>query len=404
MQGVARAFPAFLLSRFMSPKPGGWLPGVWSEVQCKPEELSEEFWQATKPHRNDFERLGFTACGFSKARGTLDPMVRDSGVVVYLDPTRRHVGHLIYNRIHSQKSGREINRIIISFMAAFEDFALACTNGKGGFDPATTRKVFRLDSYDVVAIHQEFLRQLQPCQGVPREFKEFESLKDWLDSRQIADFEDHVRRKLFILMSDSEVESAKQRLVHGQAAAPGARRRLSPTAVVWIALCGLILVLQHYKGHSHANRGTIVYRGQEFKTRKAFASYEDYKDDPDNLEASELGRIEQAMISAKVPTSFSSRAELDHFLIHDMKFPGYGLSVGQRGVTDDGSLVELESVEIPQRDKDRIIVVRQSEGSLHLVDDFVFETATNGVKQVQLTNQILRYYDNSGRLVREKRI
>jgi len=110
------------------------------------------------------------------------------------------------------------------------------------------------------------------------------------------------------------------------------------------------------------------------------------------------------MISAKVPTSFSSRAELDHFLIHDMKFPGYGLSVGQRGVTDDGSLVELESVEIPQRDKDRIIVVRQSEGSLHLVDDFVFETATNGVKQVQLTNQILRYYDNSGRLVREKRI
>jgi hypothetical protein len=59
-------------------------------------------------------------------------------------------------------------------------------------------------------------------------------------------------------------------------------------------------------------------------------------------------------------------------------------------------------VEIPQRDKDRFIVVRKTEGPLKLVDDFVIGTATNAIQRVKLEKQTLRYYDDKDHLVREK--
>jgi hypothetical protein len=62
----------------------------------------------------------------------------------------------------------------------------------------------------------------------------------------------------------------------------------------------------------------------------------------------------------------------------------------------------VESVEIPQRDKDRYLVVRDSGGHFALVDDFVSTTATNAIRQVKLQAGRLSYYDGNGSVVREK--
>ena len=139
--------------------------------------------------------------------------------------------------------------------------------------------------------------------------------------------------------------------------------------------------------------------------RKAYSSYEDYKDDPNNLDTNELDRIEQAMVSATVPVSFKDHKEFSHFLFFEFKFPGYGLrSNGARAQTDDGSKLYVEPAEIPQRDKERVTVVREYGGHLKLVDDFVFSTSTNEIARAKLEKHKLFYYGRKGELVREKGI
>ena len=148
---------------------------------------------------------------------------------------------------------------------------------------------------------------------------------------------------------------------------------------------------------------TIDYQGQKFKTRVPYATYDDYKDDPNNLDTNDLDRIEKTMESVKIPASFKDRKALIDFLVFDFEFPGYGLSTGQSTNTDDGSVLEMNSVEIPQANKDRVLVVRDSGGNLMLVDDFIYDDIiTNSIERVRLERHELQYFDTAGKLVRKK--
>ena len=172
---------------------------------------------------------------------------------------------------------------------------------------------------------------------------------------------------------------------------------------VWVILAlaafAIVYVARHLGG-----AGTIDYRGQTFKTARKYWSYEDYKDDPNNLDTNELVRIEQVMTEASLPSSFDSRKEFIHAMF-GLKFPGYGLSgLGEPAQTDDGSKLTVESVEIPQRDKERYVVVRDSGARLIVLDDFVHGTATNAVRHVKLERNKLRYFDDKGSVVREKQL
>jgi hypothetical protein len=410
MHGRRRAFKAYVVSRFMPPVNAGWMPSLWADTECRPEDLSEDCRQATKPHRQDFERLGFTECSCLKASKTLNPMVRDSGGITYLDPTRRHFGQLLYNRFYIHTTGSELNQITIAFTAVFERGSLSCTNNRKSFDPTDESEVIRVDSHDVGAIHQEFLRRMQLRKEAPREFPDLESLRRWFDARQVQAFEERARRRLFIPMSAEEVAAAKAGLNPPTPPTltppPRFKFRWGMWLVVVLAICGLQFLKHQKLDRAGLHRpDTIEYRGQEFKMRRAYASYEDYKDDPDNLDTKELDRIEQAMVSAQVPTTFKNREEFLHFMITDLEFPGYGLSIlGGQTHADDGSKLEVDSVEIPQRNKDRFLVMREAEGQLKLVDDFIIGTATNEIERVTLEKQKLRYYDRQNRLVRERQL
>jgi hypothetical protein len=86
-----------------------------------------------------------------------------------------------------------------------------------------------------------------------------------------------------------------------------------------------------------------------------------------------------------------------------LEFPGYGLSLlGAENQTDDGSKLHVESAEIPQRNKERVIAVREFGGQFNLVDDFVYSTATNEIARAKLEKQRLYYYGRNGGLVREQ--
>jgi hypothetical protein len=363
--------------------------------------LSEYVWQGTKPHRADFEKLGFTVCRYSKITRNLNPNHRDSGGIFYLDASRRFVAHLSYLRLYVPARRSIRNTIIIAFTAVFEQGCLTCTNNKNRLDPPGRDQVIRLVSHDVGFIYRQFLSHVQHRRDQPREFPTLESLRSWFDEHQVSRFEERVRRRLFVPMTEKQVAAAMRRL--DEPASP-ARRLAARTPIFWLILIVTIVGLSFLHGPLRQRSDTITYRGQQFKMARAYATYEDYEDDPNNLDTNELGRIEQAITSAKVPTVFKNREELIHVLIFDLKFPGYGLGgLGETPKTDDGSILEVEAVEIPQRDKSRYLVVRESSGHYDLIDDFIAGTATNAIAHVKLEARTLRYYDKHGGLVREQR-
>lgn len=406
--GLKRGIRNYLQTRSMSSSPGAWTPGLWATYECKREDLSEEFWHATKPHRKDFEQLGFTECRLVKTN-SLNPLIRDRGGVSYLDATRRYFGQLIFVRIYSRSQRREINQIRISFTAAFESGSFSCTNAKKTFDSLEESEVLRLDSYDVNFIYQKFLQNVQPREETPREFPDLDSLRQWFDARQVKLFEQRVRRGLFVPMSPAEVAAAQAQLrAPSQATLRAPRQSLGSRWALWVVIIGCILLLEFLRDrvpHRLNQRpDTVEYAGQEFKMRKAYATYEDYKDDPDNLDTNELKRIEKTMTFFPVPKVFQNEREFGHFLF-DLKFPGYGLGgIGENAITDDGSELEIETVEIPQVEKDRVIVVRKSGEEIKLIDDFVYSTAAGEIRHVKLEQQTLRYYDRDDHLIREKKL
>lgn len=410
MQGWSRAFKSYLITRLKPPDiNAAWMPSLWGDTECSREALSEEFNLATKPHQLDFERLGFTVCSFLKSTRNLNPLIRDSGGITYLDPTGCHFGQLLYHRRFVRPTGNEVNNIVIAFTATFEKGSLSCTNNKKAFDPPDENEVIRFAPCDVNFIYQQFQQQLQKRPETPRHFPDTESLRRWFDARQVKTFEERAGRRLFIPMTSQEVATAKARLLSGSPETISPPPRFKFGFKFWLALIVFIVLLQfvHRRPHGRVTfvgDNVIEYQGQQFKMRKTYTSYEDYKDDPDNLDTNELDRIEQTMVSARIPASFGTRKEFIHALF-DLKFPGYGMGgIGEAPQTDDGSTLEVESVEIPQRDKDRYIVAREFAGQLTVVDDFISGSSTNAIGHVKLEKQKLHYYDRNNNLVREKQL
>jgi hypothetical protein len=402
MVGLPQAFSTYLATRFKRPNNATWMPGSWHEIECRQEDLSEYIWQGTKPHREEFEKLGFTVCQYTKITRHLNPNLRDTGGIIYLDSSRRYMANLIYHRLYVPANGSVRNIIVIALTAIFKQGCLSYTNSKNRFDPADGDEVIQLNSHDVSSIYQQFLLHVQRRQSQPREFPTLESLRSWFDERQIHRFEERVRRRLFVPMTEKQVEEAR-RCLDKPPTSP--RQSSMRTTVIWLIIIATAVSLRFLRVPLRERTDTITYQGQQFKMARPYASYEDYKDDPNNLDTNELGRIEEAMTTAKVPKVFKDRKEFIHMLIFDLKFPGYGLGgLGETPKTDDGSALDVEEIEIPQRDKSRYLVVRESPDRWNLLDDFVASTATNAISHVQLESHTLRYYDGRGNLIREQRL
>ncbi|HEY1790797.1 MAG TPA: hypothetical protein VGJ73_21795 [Verrucomicrobiae bacterium] len=201
--GWGRGIRAWLRNRFKSmSRSGRWMPGLWAENECKPDELSPNFWQATKPHRADFEKLGFAQCHLSKSAKKsdkiTDPSVLDSGGIFYLDPTRCFFGQLIYSQHYIPATDKVFNHLVLAFTAVLEGRSFSCTNNRMTFDSATGGEVIRLKSYDVTQIYDRFREELRRRRDTPQPFADLDALRQWFDARQMKNFEDHVRRGLFV--------------------------------------------------------------------------------------------------------------------------------------------------------------------------------------------------------------
>jgi hypothetical protein len=115
---------------------------------------------------------------------------------------------------------------------------------------------------------------------------------------------------------------------------------------------------------------TVDYHGQTVRLRRWYFDYDDYKNDPNNLAADEVRRVQHLVKSADIAKRFSGREALIH-AVFDLKFPGYGLGSNAAAILQDGSALELYDVEIPQAEQTRYLLFRARGGFYDLVDDFV---------------------------------
>jgi hypothetical protein len=193
--------------------PSAWMPGLWAELQCSEQDLSESFRHATAPHREKFKQLVFVEQAFKQLTRVLNPNHRDDGGINYLDSSRSQFGQLIYNKSYMPSLKTEKERVVISFTSVFQNEVLSCTNNpKSYLNPPPNHTVIRIASNDVALIHGKFIQLLNEKREQPRRFPDLPSLQAWFDSNALKIFEDAVRRGLWVRMSDYEVELTKRKL------------------------------------------------------------------------------------------------------------------------------------------------------------------------------------------------
>ncbi len=143
------------------------------------------------------------------------------------------------------------------------------------------------------------------------------------------------------------------------------------------------------------NPGDVMpYRGEEIKLSKTYANFDEYKNDPNNIHASETARVQRLVMEAPIAHLFENR--LDVFrATQEIVFPGYGAGSGG-GPQPDGSELFAVVIEIPRAEKDRLIVFGGRNGRYELLDDFVREEISYpfGIRE---ENGSYIFYDRDGK-------
>ena len=113
----------------------------------------------------------------------------------------------------------------------------------------------------------------------------------------------------------------------------------------------------------------IEYQGQQIKLTRYYLDYDEYKNDPDNIDPSETLRVQGMVTKAPIANYFATKKDMIDAAFA-IKFPGYGIGTFGDGGQGENSLAG-SSIEIPRADKFRYITFRQEGGKYVLVDEFI---------------------------------
>lgn len=162
-----------------------------------------------------------------------------------------------------------------------------------------------------------------------------------------------------------------------------------------LAVSGAVILLAAaWAGVRRILPSSIEYRGQKIKLTKFYLDYDEYKNDPDNVDSSETERVQRLVSEAPIAHFFASRKDAAS-AVFEVKFSGYA-SGGFGGPIQEGDgALNGFLVEIPRTDKCRYFVFRNDHGTYRLVDDFIVAD-TWGIQTVREQNGQLVYSTASG--------
>lgn len=148
--------------------------------------------------------------------------------------------------------------------------------------------------------------------------------------------------------------------------------------------------------------GTISYFGHNVKLTRDYSSYEDYQDDPNNIDPSENARVYDLVAHAPVGHTYANRRAFTQATL-SLKFPGYGAGFSGLRPQPDGSSLELVDVEIPRSGKSRFLAFQVRGETYTLIDDFVEDDAKKIVYVQPTPDGQLSYYTDGEHLVLTRR-
>src|SRR5437764_10069700 len=100
---------------------------------------------------------------------------------------------------------------------------------------------------------------------------------------------------------------------------------LALVPIVGVVLIGKYLVPKMYSAAKEAGNigkeDTIVYRGQTIRLSKAYSDFDEYKNDPDNIAASETERVQQLVEGAPIAKEYPT-AEAMIAAVSEIELPG----------------------------------------------------------------------------------
>jgi hypothetical protein len=140
---------------------------------------------------------------------------------------------------------------------------------------------------------------------------------------------------------------------------------------------------------------TVAYRGETIPLYRAYADFDEYKDEENNLPASQIPKVAALVRGAPVASSYPSR-EAALQALFDLMFPGYGFSA-----MNLGGPVALFAIEVPRMHEQRYLAFVQKENAWVLVEDFVWPDAEGFINAAELSDGRISYLDHRGQVVRE---
>jgi len=174
---------------------------------------------------------------------------------------------------------------------------------------------------------------------------------------------------------------------------------LALTPVVALVLMGKYMVPKIYlAAKATAGKGgedSIQYRGQTIQLSRAYADFDEYKNDPNNIAASETERVQQLVESAPIAKSYPDREALVRAVM-EIEFPGYGMSSFADAPQGDGSVLSGFAIEIPRAERERIVVFQFKGGGYRLLDDFL---GPEQIAEVKLQSGEIQYFNAQHKLV-----
>jgi len=143
---------------------------------------------------------------------------------------------------------------------------------------------------------------------------------------------------------------------------------------------------------SQTGEDEIEYRGEKIKLTKPYSDYDDYKNDPDNIDSLELPRVQRLVREAPIAPSFFDRWQMLQ-AVSGLTFPGYGSwQFGDKSQAD-GSVISGHGIEVPRADKARILVFRSRGKGFDLIDDFI------GPLDASIEHRIVKVTINGDKLI-----
>lgn len=122
---------------------------------------------------------------------------------------------------------------------------------------------------------------------------------------------------------------------------------------------------------------TIEYRGEKIRLTRYYLDYDDYKNDPNNIDPSETARVQKLVSEAPIAHTFRDRLEIAT-AIGEISFPGYGSG----GFGDWNRDVIGFTVEIPRSEEGRYFVFKKTSTGYVLVDDFL-DSSMPGINRIE---------------------